>query len=198
MPKTTTKKKYRLFIPVIVLAVILFGFIGIRSGALKFSFTASKNTQPKDFKIPSTSITPPPGWQKLNPNTSKGEKYRFESNQIDEEEVSGGSITTNAVISIKIAGTYQNLDNFVSQYKSSGTKTKGYQVLDSGTLDNNGYRLETKYDTKVGGGTITVHELDYLFFKDGVSFLLTGYSSDSAWDKHEREIKTSLDSFKFN
>ncbi len=212
MKKKVFSSKKRLLI--IVGIIVLLVFISIRSGIMKVKFTVSKNDSSKQqsgqlqsgssssskqsdqIKIPAFTLTPPANWQKMSPNTSKGEVARYESNQIDSEKAGDGSVTTNAVISVKMAGSYKDLNDFVNQYKASGASTKGYQVIDSSALGENGYRLEMKYQTKVGEGNITVHELNYLFFKDGVSLLVRGYSSDSSWSNHVTEITTSLDSFK--
>lgn len=145
--------------------------------------------------IPSFTINAPSGWVKTSPAGS--ELVRFESPEIDSDEVSGGTITTNAIITIKATDGYSSLDDFVSQYKASGSKVKDYQLVAS-SKRGDGQSLEFTYQTRVGDGAITVHELDYLFFKDGVSFLVKGYASDAAWSEHAGEIQSALSSFKLN
>ncbi len=117
---------------------------------------------------------------------------RFESQQIDTETVKGGEITSNAVIIIRATDGYDSLTSFAIDYKASGAKAKNYQLLSSSND-----KLEFKFQTKIDGNDITIHELDYLFFKDGISFLVKGYASDAAWDTRAGEIQSALDSFKF-
>lgn len=142
--------------------------------------------------VPSFTINAPRGWVKTGNGLA-----RFESTEVDVDKVDEGSVTTNAIINIKATGSYQSLEDFVDQYKASGSKVRGYQLLDSATTGN-GYRLELRYVTPVGEKDVTIHELAYLFYKDGVSFLVRGYSTETAWSKHLNEIKPSLNSFKFN
>lgn len=145
--------------------------------------------------IPSFTITAPTGWLKIS--SSGNELAHFESTEIDSEKVKEGSITTNAIITIKAADSYSDLDDFAKQYKASGSGVKGYQLISSQTRGA-GQSLEFTYQKKIGQGAIIVHELAYLFFKDGVSFLVKGYASDAAWSKHAGEIQSALNSFKFN
>lgn len=148
--------------------------------------------------VPSFTISAPSGWAKYP--VSGTMLARFESQEIDTETVDGGKITSNAVIIVRATDGYDSLESFVNDYKASGKKASGYQQ--QGSLPqqiggNPGYRLEFSYKSKVGESEITLRELDYLTFKDGISFLIKGYSADSAWDKHAGEIKSSLDSFGF-
>ncbi|MFZ2201966.1 MAG: hypothetical protein WAV56_01065 [Microgenomates group bacterium] len=158
-------------------------------------------TKPYVYKQPGTKTTVPPftvtaptGWVKIS--SSGNELAHFESTEIDSEKVKAGTITTNAIITIKATDSYSSLDDFAKQYKASGSGVKGYQLVSSQT-QGAGQNLEFTYEKKIGDGAIVVHELTYLFFKDGVSFLVKGYASDAAWDKHAGEIKSSLDSFGF-
>ena len=145
--------------------------------------------------IPSFTITAPSGWVKID--SSGNEPARFESTEIDSEKIAGGTITTNAVISVKATDGYGSLDDFVSQYKASGSSVTGYQLVSSQSRGN-GQVLELTYQKKIGAGTTRIHELNYLFFQDGISFLVKGFTSDTAWDKHAGEIQSALNSFKFN
>ena len=140
--------------------------------------------------VPSFTVNAPSGWSSLG--VSGTQLARFESEEIDTEEVEGGEVTTNAVIIVRATGDYESLDDFYSQYKVSGKSVAGYQLLSS---SNN--RLEFKFKTKVDGQEITLHELDYLFFKDGISFLVKGYAADSSWSKNVGQIQSALNSFKF-
>jgi len=140
--------------------------------------------------VPSFTVNAPSGWSSLG--VSGTQLARFESEEIDTEEVEGGKVTTNAVIIVRATGDYESLDDFYSQYKASGKSVAGYQLLSS---SNN--RLEFKFKTKVDGQEITLHELDYLFFKDGISFLVKGYAADSSWSKNVGQIQSALNSFKF-
>lgn len=160
-----------------------------------FVFKEEKTTTP-GTGIPSFTINAPFGWVKTS--SSGNTLARFESEEIDTEEVEGGTITTNAIINVKATGDYPNFADFVSQYKSSGSKVQGYQLISSLAHGDNRQSLESTYQKKVGEGVITIHELDYLFFKDGISFLVMGYSSDSAWNRHAGEIQSTLNSFKFD
>lgn len=141
------------------------------------------------IKLPIFIIGAPSGWVKVD--SSGSVLARFESPNLDIEEVDGGTITTNAIIVIRATDNYSSLDDFYNQYKNSGSNVKGYQSISSSPN-----RLEFKYQTTVGDTEITIHELNYLFFKDGVSFLVKGYTSDSAWDKNSSLIRPALDSFK--
>ncbi len=141
--------------------------------------------------VPSFTLNAPPGWSSMG--VSGTQLARFESEEVDTEKVKGGEITTNAVVIVRATGGYKSLDEFISDYKASGKNVTGYQLLSSS--DN---RLEFKFKTKVDGQEITLHELDYLFFKDSIAFLAKGYSADSAWSKHAGEIQSALNSFKFN
>src|SRR3989338_969642 len=141
--------------------------------------------------VPSFTVNAPPGWSALG--ISGSQLARFESEEVDIEKVKGGEVTTNAVIIVRATGGYESLDDFYNQYKASGKSVAGYQLINS---SNN--RLEFKFKTKVDGQEITLHELDYLFFKDGISFLVKGFASDAAWGKHAGEIQSALNSFKFN
>src|SRR3989344_5707045 len=127
--------------------------------------------------VPSFTVNAPPGWSTLG--ISGSQLARFESEEVDIEKVKGGEVTTNAVIIVRATGGYKSV--------------AGYQLISS---SNN--RLEFKFKTKVDGQEITLHELDYLFFKDGISFLVKGFASDAAWGKHAGEIQSALNSFKFN
>ena len=140
--------------------------------------------------VPSFTVNAPSGWSSLG--VSGTQLARFESEEIDTEEVEGGKVTTNAVIIVRATGDYESLDDFYSQYKASGKSVAGYQPLSS---SNN--RLEFKFKTKIDGQEITLHELDYLFFKDGISFLVKGYAADSSWSKNVGQIQSALNSFKF-
>ena len=140
--------------------------------------------------VPSFTVNAPSGWSSLG--VSGTQLARFESEEIDTEEVEGGKVTTNAVIIVRATGDYESLDDFYSQYKASGKSVAGYQLINS---SNN--RLEFKFKTKVDGQEITLHELDYLFFKDGFSFLVKGYAADSSWSKNAGQIQSALNSFKF-
>jgi hypothetical protein len=141
--------------------------------------------------VPSFTINTPSGWASYP--ISGTQLAHFESGQIDTETVKDGEITTNAVIIVRGTDAYSSLEEFEKDYKASGKKARGYQQVSSTSN-----RLEFKFKTKVDGKEITLHELDYLFFKDGISFLIKGYSSDSAWDTRAGEIQSALDSFKFN
>ncbi len=152
-------------------------------------------TASKTGALPSFTINAPSGWVKTG--SSGNELVRFESPEIDTEEVEGGTITTNATVNIRATDSYSDLDDFVSQYKASGSKSKDYRLLSSSPRKDGSQSLEFTYQTKIGDGTITIHELAYLFFKDDISFLVKGHSADSAWDKHAGEIRSALDSFKF-
>ncbi|OGD74422.1 hypothetical protein A3A84_02975 [Candidatus Collierbacteria bacterium RIFCSPLOWO2_01_FULL_50_23] len=140
--------------------------------------------------VPSFTIAAPSGWSSLG--ISGSQLAHFESEELDTEKVKGGEITTNAVIIVRATGGYESLDDFYNQYKASGKSVPGYQLLSS---SNN--RLEFKFKTKVDGQEITLRELDYLFFKDGISFLVKGYAADSAWSKNAGQIQSALNSFKF-
>lgn len=140
--------------------------------------------------VPSFIISAPSGWAKYP--VSGTMLARFESQEIDTETVNGGEVTSNAVIIIRATDGYDGLDSFIKDYKASGAKAKGYRLLSSAD-----YKLEFTFQSKVDNQDVTIHELDYLFFKDGISFLIKGYTSASAWDKHVNEIKSALDSFKF-
>jgi len=140
--------------------------------------------------VPSFTVNAPPGWSTLG--ISGSQLARFESEEVDIEKVKGGEVTTNAVIIVRATGGYESLDDFYNQYKASGKSVAGYQLISS---SNN--RLEFKFKTKVDGQEITLHELDYLFFKDGISFLVKGYATDSAWSKNAGQIQSALNSFKF-
>lgn len=140
--------------------------------------------------VPSFIISAPSGWARYP--VSGTTLARFESQQIDTETVKGGEITSNAVIIVRATDSYENLDSFVNEYKASGTKAKNYQLLSSSND-----KLEFKFQTKIDDNDITIHELDYLFFKDGISFLVKGYASDSAWSQHTNEIRSALNSFRF-
>lgn len=140
--------------------------------------------------VPSFTISAPSNWVKYPASGTM--LARFESQQIDTETIKGGEITSNAVIIVRATDGYDSLDSFIIDYKASGAKAKNYQLLSS---SNN--KLEFKFQTKIDGNDITIRELDYLFFKDGISFLVKGYASDSAWNQHANEIRSALDSFKF-
>ena len=140
--------------------------------------------------VPSFTITAPSSWVKYPTNGTM--LVRFESQQIDTETIKGGEITSNAVIIIRATDGYDSLTSFITDYKASGAKAKNYQLLSSSND-----KLEFKFQTKIDGNDITIHELDYLFFKDGISFLVKGYASDAAWDIHAGEIRSALASFKF-
>lgn len=200
----STKKHSRVkLIVVVVLILIFLGFIGVRSGALKLNFTVTKNNQLKDNKIPPSTISSPSGWEKMKADTSAGEIARFESTEIDTEKIDGGSFATNAVIKVRVAATYKNVDDFFNSYKATaitGPSEKQFQILASSPVEMNGskgYLLETTFYAEIKSKKILVHQLDYLFYKDGMSFLIEGYSSNDAWKKHEPVIRNSLQSFKF-
>ena len=149
--------------------------------------TTSKSTA----SIPSFTINAPSGWVKVD--SSGNMLARFESPEIDTEKVEGGNVTTNAIIIVRATDGYSSLDDFYNQYKASSSGVKGYQSISSS--DN---RLEFKYQTTIGDAKIIIHELNYLFFKDGISFLVKGYASDSTWNKNAGKIQSALNSFKFN
>ena len=149
--------------------------------------------------VPAFTISPPSGWNGYS--ASSTELARFESTQIDKEEVEGGEVTTNAIIGVRATDSYSGLADFISQYKASSSNAQGYRSISASTQkvsNQDGYRMEFTYQTQVGKAEITVHELNYLTFKNGISFLVKGYSSDSAWNNHSSEIRTTLNSFKFN
>lgn len=140
--------------------------------------------------VSSFTISAPSSWVKYP--VSGTMLARFESQQIDTETVKGGEVTSNAVIIVRATDGYDSLTSFATDYKASGAKAKNYRLQSSS--DN---KLEFKFQTKIDGNDITIHELDYLFFKDGISFLVKGYAADSAWGIHAGEIRSALDSFKF-
>ncbi len=200
MAKISFPKKYLRILFLLIILIIIAGFVGLRSGTLKFSASTSKSTPKKDFKIPKSSINPPKDWEILKPDTSTGEIARYESKEIDTEKGEGGSFTTNAVVRVKLAKNYSDLDSFVNEYKATGSVNKKFQIIESSPIkinDADGYLLETTFEVEVKSKKILVHQLDYLFFKDGISFLVEGYSSEASWKKHSTEIKSSLDSFRF-
>lgn len=158
-----------------------------------FVYKAPSQTPNSKVEAAIFTISAPSGWVK----TAGSELARFESTKIDSEQVNGGTITTNAIIGIKATDSYQNLDDFVDQYKASGSKMRGYRLLGLAVVGN-GKSLELRYTITIGKKEVTIHELAYLFFKDGVSFLVKGYSADSAWGSHSGTIKSSLDSFRLN
>ncbi|MBI5151305.1 MAG: hypothetical protein HZA34_01895 [Candidatus Pacebacteria bacterium] len=199
-----TKKPSRiilLIVSVLILAVL--GFIGVRSGVLKLNFSVNKNNQQKSYKMPPSTILQPSGWEKIKADTSIGEIARFESKEIDTEQKDGGSFTTNAVIKVRVAAQYKSLDDFFNTYKATavnGAPEKQFQIIAASPIEVNGskgYLLETIFYTEIKSKNIRVHQLDYLFYKDGVSFLIEGYSSNDSWSKHEAEIRTALQSFRF-
>lgn len=201
MVKIPSQKKYsRILFPLLILVVIIAGFIALRSGALKFSASTTKTTPSKDFKIPKSSINPPKDWEILKPDTSTGEIARYESKEIDTEKAEGGSFTTNATIRVKLTNKYNGLEDFFSEYKATGSVNKKFQIIASSPIkinDATGSLLESTFEIEIKSKKILVHQLDYLFFKDGIGFLVEGYSSESSWSKHSTEIKSSLDSFRF-
>ena len=97
----------------------------------------------------------------------------------------------------------ENLDDFYNSYKATaenGPREKQFQIVASSPIEVNGSKghlLETTFYAEIKSKKILVHQLDYLFYKDGMSFLIEGYSSNNAWKKHESVIRTSLQSFKF-
>lgn len=166
----------------------------IQVGPYKYTPT----DEAKKVGIPSFTISAPSGWASYS--TSGTELARFESQEVDTEVVKDGEVTTNAVINLKVSGDYSDLNDFVSQYQASGKSVKGYQQKVSSkqsVAGLDGQQLEFIYQKKVDQAEITVHELDYLTFKDGVSYLLKGYASDASWSQHSGEIRSALDSFKF-
>lgn len=149
--------------------------------------------------VPAFTILPPSGWLKYN--TSGGELARFESQEIDTEKVAGGEVTTNAVISVKAAPGYTSLNDFISQYKVSGSKAKDYRLLGASARKvaaTDGYQMEFTYKKSVGTAEITVREFNLLTFKNGFSFLIKGFTSNSSWQNHAGQIQSALDSFRFN
>lgn len=58
--------------------------------------------------------------------------------------------------------------------------------------------MEFTYQTKIGEAEVAIHELNYLVYKNGASFLVKGFASDSAWSKRAGEIASALNSFEFN
>lgn len=149
--------------------------------------------------VPSFTISAPSGWAKYP--VSGTMLARFESQEADTETVKGGEVTSNAVIIVRATDGYDSLDSFVNDYKASGKKVSGYQQQSSSSQHvggNPGYRLEFSYKSKVGESEIIIRELDYLTFKDGISFLIKGYSANSAWGEHAGEIQSAFGSFKFN
>lgn len=159
------------------------------------TFVYTKDAVNPKSSIPPFSIRAPNGW--VDTGLSGSEVAHFESTELDKEKVSDGTVTTNAVINIKSTDTYLDLNDFIEQYKSSGLKLKGAVLISSRPIEG-GYSLEHKYVTKIREKEVVVRELAYLFFKDGVSFLAKGYSSEFAWNKHSGEISSALNSFKFN
>lgn len=158
-------------------------------------FVFTPQTKTSTPSSPIFTITAPRGWIKTE--LGKNELVRFESTVPDTEKVKEGIITTNAIISIKGTDAYQSLDDFVDQYKASAPNAKGYQYVGSNSVKD-GRSLEVRYTTNIDEKEVTVHELAYLFYKNGVSFLAKGYSSEFAWNKHSGEISSALNSFKFN
>jgi len=137
---------------------------------------------------PSFSFLAPPGW--LNRTTSN-EIAAFGAPEEDIEQVDEKQMySVRAVITIRATNSYKNLEAFTSEVKASGSRLKDYQLINF-----TGRSLETKYKSSKDGRI--KHELDYFFFKDGVSFLVSGIALDSAWDKRGGEIRSSLASFKF-
>ncbi len=137
---------------------------------------------------PSFSFLAPSDW--LN-RTSANEIAAFGAPEEDIERVDEKQMySVQAVITIRATDSYQNLEDFASEVKASGGRLKDYQLINF-----TGRSLETKYKSSKDGRI--KHELDYFFFKDGVSFLVSGIALDSAWDKRGGEIRSALDSFKF-
>ncbi len=167
----------------------------IKGEVLSKPFVFKPETSKSGGGIPSFTITAPSGWVKVS--SSGNELAHFESTQIDSEKVDGGTITTNAIINVKATDSYSDLSDFAKQYKASGSKAKNSRLVNTQSLDS-AQVLEFTYQKEISGNPIIIHELVYLYFKDGISFLAKGYSSDSAWGSHSSSIQSSLASFKFN
>lgn len=203
--KTSKKAQVAKFVAGVALgSLILFLIFGglVGSLVLKFNNTSqsSKNTPSNTTALPFT-MRPPQGWETVAPDKSKRELLHFESRVLDKETVAGGSVTTNAIVLVKATGNYKSLSDFVDKYKATGANTRGYRLIDASSQTVQGqesYRMEFTFLTTVQKNEITVHELDYLFFKDGVSFLAKGFAANTSWSKHARDIQSSLNSFTFN
>lgn len=165
-------------------------------GPLKYKSDA-KTEKAVGFAVPAFTFSAPGGW--LN-RTSAGELAAFGSPEEDEEQVDENQMfSVQAVIKIRATDAYSSLDDLVSQIKASSNRLKEYQLISSLPRKINGldgHSLETKYQSAKDGRT--KHELDYLIFKDGVSFLISGIALDSAWGQRGGEIQSALSSFKFD
>lgn len=177
--------KWIFFVPLVI--------VGLYFGA-KFLATPQAKpdlASPDTTKVegtPSFSFLAPSGW--LN-RTSASEIAAFGAPEEDIERVDEKQMySVQAVITIRATNSYKNLEGFASEVKASGSRLKDYQLINF-----TGRTLETKYKSSKDGRT--KHELDYFFFKDGVSFLVSGIALDSAWDKRGGEIRSALASFKF-
>ena len=157
------------------------------------TFVYAPKTEAPDPSFPVFTIIAPRGWVKTE--VGKNELVHFESTEVDSDKVDGGTVTTNAIISVRGTDAYRSLDDFENQYKASAPNAKGYQYVGSGNVGG-GRSLEVQYTTSIDKKEVTVHELAYLFYKNGVGFLVKGYSADTAWNKHSAEVKATLDSFK--
>ena len=147
---------------------------------------------------PGFSITAPPGWGKLPPETDE-ERAVFRSPKIDKEEMEDNLVAkVQSMITVYMAEVDGNLDELTNEViANSQSKYTKYQVVSKLKVRFAGeeaVKLETKFNEK---SRIPMYAKAYLMVKDGHWVQIVGNGLESAWSKRVGEIDSSLNSFKF-
>lgn len=165
----------------------------------KGPYTFVPSADLKELHVPSFTLTPPSGWLRTLPNVSTGQMVRFISPDEDAQKVKDGLMySSRAGIFVKVAGSYSSLDDFVSQFQSSTSRMEESKTLAAQPLTLNGekgYMLEFRY--KQTKESMFTHEINYLFYKNGLSFIVETEVEDSAWEKRRDSVQTALNTFRF-
>jgi len=148
---------------------------------------------------PGFTIKPPAGWNQVSSQPTSG-GFLFEGPTKDKTEGEDGLVVSaSPTITIQIskvpsAGNLDNLGQYLKEKAEADYEKVTFISETATTFANQEARFFESILFKQGVG---IHSIDYALIKNGYALIVTGAALDSAWDKHEAIIKTSLNTFAF-